>query len=94
MHAICASACVTLVRKVQEEGGVRGRPLEEEDFAKGLTYLIVEEVYGMLVQPERERLQEGDVVSHDLLVREVELVHDDRVHVVVGEEVVCGRRWE
>ena len=44
----------------------------------------------MLVEPERQRLEEGDVVGHDLLVAEVELVHDDRVHMVVREQVVCG----
>ena len=52
------------------------------------TYLVVEEVYGVLVEPEGERLEEGDIVGHDLLVREVELVHDDGVHVVVGQQVV------
>ena len=52
------------------------------------SYLVVEEVNGVLVEPEWERLEEWDVVGHDLLVREVELVHDDRVHVVVGQKVV------
>ena len=45
-------------------------------------------MYGVLVQSEGERLQEGDVVGHDLLVGEVKLVHDDGVHVVVGQQVV------
>ncbi len=51
-------------------------------------HLVVEEVYGVLVEPEGERLEEGDVVGHHLLVGEVELVHDDGVHVVVGQEIV------
>ena len=46
-------------------------------------------MYGMFVEPEGERLQEGDVVGHDLLVGEIELVDDDGVDVVVGEEIVC-----
>ncbi len=55
-------------------------------------YLVVEEVDGVFVEPEREGLEEGDVVSHDLLVREVELVDDDRVDVVVRQQVVCKRK--
>ena len=51
-------------------------------------YLIVEEMYCVLVQPEAEGLEEGDVVGHDLLVGEVELVNNDGVDVVVGEEIV------
>ena len=43
----------------------------------------------MFVEPEGEGLQEGDVVRHDLLVGEIELVDDDGVDVVVGEEIVC-----
>ena len=46
----------------------------------------------MFVEPEGERLQEGDVVCHDLLVGEIELVHDDGVDVVVGEKIVCNER--
>lgn len=38
---------------------------------------------GVLVEPEGEGLEEGDVVSHDLLIGEVELVNDDGVNVVV-----------
>jgi hypothetical protein len=55
-------------------------------------YLVVEEVDGVFVEPEREGLEEGDVVGHDLLVREVELVDDDRVDVVVRQQVVCKGR--
>jgi len=52
------------------------------------SYLVVKEVDCMLVQPEGEGLEEGDVVGHDLLVGEVELVHDDGVDVVVGQQVI------
>ena len=38
-----------------------------------VSVLVVEEVDGVLVQPEGERLQEGDVVGHHLLVREIKL---------------------
>ena len=50
--------------------------------------LVEEEVDGLAVELEREGLEEGDVVGHDLLVGEVELVQDDVVDVVVGEEEV------
>ena len=43
---------------------------------------------GVLVESEGQGLEEGDVVGHDLLIREVELVHDDRVDVVVRQQVV------
>ena len=40
-------------------------------------HLIVEEVYSVVVQLEGQRFQEGDVVGHDLLIREVKLVDDN-----------------
>lgn len=46
-------------------------------------HLVVKEVHGVVVELERQSLKEGDVVGHDLLVREVKLVDDDGVHVVV-----------
>ena len=51
-------------------------------------YLVVEEVDGVLVQPEGEGLEEWDVVGHDLLVGEVELVNDDGVDVVIGQQII------
>lgn len=50
--------------------------------------LVVEEVNGVLVKSEGEGLEEGDVVGHDFLVREVKLVDNDGVDVIVGEQVV------
>ena len=41
---------------------------------KVMRMLIIEEVYCMLIQPEGESLQEGNIISHDLLVREIELM--------------------
>ena len=55
---------------------------------KVIGVLIVEEVDGVLVESEGEGLEEGDVVGHDFLVGEVELVDDDGVDMVVGEEIV------
>lgn len=31
------------------------------------------------------------MISTNLLIREVELVHDDRIYVVVGKKVICER---
>ena len=45
----------------------------------------------MLVEPEGEGFEEGNVVGHDLLIGEVELVNDDRVDVIVGEEVIWNK---
>ena len=53
--------------------------------------LIIEEVYCVLVETKTQRLEEGDVVCHHLLVTEVKLVHNDRVDVVVGQQVVDAR---
>ena len=47
---------------------------------------------GVFVEPEGERLQEWDVVRHDLFVGEIELVDDDGVDVIVGEKIVCKDR--
>ncbi len=53
--------------------------------------LVIKEVDGVLVEPEGERLEERDVVGHHLLVGEVELVDDDRIDVIVGQQIVDGR---
>lgn len=45
----------------------------------------------MVVELEGQRLKEGDVVGHDLLIGEVKLVDDDGVDVVVGQQVIWGR---
>ena len=52
--------------------------------------LIVEEVDSVLVQSKGEGFKKRDVVSHDFLIREVKLVDNDRVDMVVGEEIVDG----
>ena len=53
-----------------------------------LPYLVVEEVYSVVVQLEGQRFEEGDVIGHDLLIREVKLVDDDGVHMVVRQQVI------
>ena len=57
-------------------------------------HLVVEEVHRVVVEFQWQGLEEGDVVGHDLLVREVKLVDDDGVHVVVRQEVIWGERRE
>ena len=42
----------------------------------------------MVVQLEGQRFEEGDVIGHDLLIREVKLVDDDGVHMVVRQQVI------
>lgn len=45
--------------------------------------LVVEEVYGVFVEFERESLEEGDVVSKNLLIGEIQLENDDRIDVII-----------
>ena len=45
---------------------------------------------GVLVEPQGDGLEEGDVVGEQLLVGKVERVADQLVDVVVGEDVVDG----
>ena len=47
-------------------------------------------MHSVAVQLERQSLQEGNIIRHHFLVAEVELVHDDGIDVVVGEQVVWG----
>ena len=54
----------------------------------GPTHLVEEKVYSVFVEFEGESLEEGNVVGEDLLVREVQLQHNDGVDMVVGEKVV------
>ena len=51
-------------------------------------YLVIEKVNCVLVELERERLEERDVVGQDLLVGKVKLVANDLVDVVVRQQVV------
>jgi hypothetical protein len=46
-------------------------------------YFIVEEVYGVSIQFQTERLEKRDVVSHDFLIRKIKFMHDDRIHMVI-----------
>lgn len=48
-------------------------------------------MHGVVVELQRQRLQKGDVVGHDLLIGEVEFVHDDGVDVVIRQQVVCEK---
>ena len=50
--------------------------------------LVVEEVYRVRVEFERESLQERYVVCQYLLIREVQFQDNDGVYVVVGQEVI------
>ena len=52
------------------------------------SYLIVEEVDGVLVETKRQGLEEGNVIGHNLLVREIKLVNYDRVDMVVGQQII------
>lgn len=47
--------------------------------------LIVEEVDGVFVEFEGERLQKRDVVGQDFLIRKVQFEHNDGVYVIVGQ---------
>ena len=51
--------------------------------------LVVEEVDGVLVEMEGERLEEGDVIGQHFLIGEIQLQHNDGVDVVVREKVIC-----
>jgi hypothetical protein len=46
-------------------------------------YFIIEEVYGVSIQFQTERLEKRDVVSHDFLIRKIKFMHDDRIHMVI-----------
>ena len=45
--------------------------------------LVVEEVYGVFVEFERESLEEGDVVCKNLFVGEIQLENDDRIDMII-----------
>ena len=49
-----------------------------------------EKLHRTRVQLERDGFQEGDVIPEHLVVLEIEVLHDDLVHVVVAEEKVDG----
>lgn len=54
----------------------------------GTTHLVIEEMDGMLVEPERQSLQERNVVSHDFFIGEIEFVHDDRIDMIIRQQVI------
>lgn len=45
---------------------------------------IVEEMYRVRVQLEAKRLEKQNVIPHYVLVREVELVNDDRIDEIIA----------
>ena len=49
---------------------------------------VVKEMNGVLVQLQRERFEEGNVISEDFFVRKVEFVNDDGIDVVVAQQVI------
>ncbi len=51
--------------------------------------LVTEEVYGVGVELERERLEEGHVISKHLFIREIQPQDNDGVHVIVRQEIIC-----
>lgn len=57
-------------------------------------YLVVEEMNGVAVEFQWQRLQKGNVVGHDLLVGEVKFMHDDGVDVVIRQQVVCRKQQQ
>ena len=54
--------------------------------------LVVEEMNSMGVEFEGESLEEGDVVSKNFFIREIQFENNDRVYVIIGQEIVCGER--
>ena len=58
---------------------------------KVVRMLVIEKVDRVLVEAKGERLEKGNVVGHHLLVGKIKLMNDDRVDVVVGQQVVNGR---
>lgn len=44
----------------------------------------------MRVELETEGFKKGDVIGHDLLVREIKLVFDYGVYMVIRQKVVCN----
>lgn len=51
-------------------------------------YLVIEKVDCVLVQPEWQGLEEGNVIRHDFFIRKVKSVHNNRVDMVVWEQVI------
>lgn len=54
--------------------------------------LIVEEMDCVRIQLQAERLQEEHIVTHDILVGEIEFVDNYRVDVIIAEQVVCKKK--
>lgn len=46
----------------------------------------------VVVEFQGQGLQKGDVVGHDFFVREVELMNDDGINVIIGEQVIWKGR--
>ena len=55
---------------------------------KVVRVLVKEEVDGVGIQFEGQGLEEGDVIGHHFLVREIELVNYDRVDVIVRQQII------
>ena len=52
-------------------------------------YLSEEELHSARIEFQRERLQQRNVVLENLVVREVEIMHNELVHMIVRQDVIC-----
>jgi hypothetical protein len=50
--------------------------------------VVKKELHCAHVQAQGQRLEERDELRHEVAVPEIQLKHDDLVHVVVGQQVI------
>lgn len=56
------------------------------------TYLIIKEMYSMIIEFQGKSLQKWYVVGHDLLIRKVKFVDNYRIHIVIRQQVVWKKK--
>lgn len=52
---------------------------------------VVEKVDRVWVELHAEGLEKENIVTHNVLVRKVKLMHDDRIDVIVAQEIICNQ---
>lgn len=53
-----------------------------------LTYLIVKEMHSMIVEFQGKSFQKRYVICHNLLIRKVKFMDNNRIHIVIRQQVV------
>lgn len=70
------------------EGAALAGELPTQTRPPAVTHLVVKEMDSVVVEFQRKGFQERYIIGHDLLVGKVKLMDNDRIYIVIREQVI------